>query len=56
MAEEEATHMHDGSAESGLPQGHGKDSSTQVHAQTVGMEPNPILSKEDAPKDRVTHA
>jgi hypothetical protein len=47
MAEEEATRAHDGSAELGLPRGHGEDPSPQVHAQIVAAEPDPILSEED---------
>jgi hypothetical protein len=54
MAEEEATRTHNGSAELGLPRGHGEDPSPQVHAQTVAAEPDPILTVEDT-LDVVAH-
>src|SRR6267142_1173386 len=54
MVEEEATHMHNGSAKLGLPQGHGEVSSPQVHAQIVAVEQDPFLGEEDT-LDVVTH-
>jgi hypothetical protein len=54
MAEEEATRAHDGSAELGLPRGHGEDPSPHVHAQIVAVEPDPFLGEEDA-LDVVAH-
>jgi hypothetical protein len=62
LAKDEATRVHDGSAEWGLPRGHYEDSSPPVHVQTVTAEPSPflgepdpILAEEDAPENEVAH-